>query len=213
MCLKHQSQLAQSLLSCSKAFQFSSKVEVLILLFTFLQFYSVVPRDSKVDNFANSLFLLLIITRYAYKNTDTRTPKISNITKLAMDGRSPLYRHGKTLSLPPPSRVLSYILYHHMTYICYFVASYLFLFSHSCSLWCYFVLQFGDSVSLLSFPFLAISRSFRGARGVMVIVVGNGHGDTATRVQILDETDCISHSTNTLGKGMNPIILPPAMDK
>ena len=35
--------------------------------------------------------------------------------------------------------------------------------------------------------------------------------DTVTRVQILDETDCISHSTNTLGKGMNPIILPPAM--
>ena len=43
----------------------------------------------------------------------------------------------------------------------------------------------------------------RGARGVMVIVVGNGH----------DETDCISHSANTLGKGMNPIILPPAMSK
>ena len=41
-----------------------------------------------------------------------------------------------------------------------------------------------------------------GARGVM---------DLATRVQFLDETDCISHSTNTLGKGMNPIILPPAM--
>ena len=37
--------------------------------------------------------------------------------------------------------------------------------------------------------------------------------DTATRVQILDESDCISHSTNTLGKGMNPIILPPAMGK
>ncbi len=37
--------------------------------------------------------------------------------------------------------------------------------------------------------------------------------DTATRVQILDEADCISHSTNTLGKGMNPIILPPAMGK
>ena len=37
--------------------------------------------------------------------------------------------------------------------------------------------------------------------------------DTATRVQILDETDCISHSPHTLGKGMNPIILPPAMDK
>ena len=35
----------------------------------------------------------------------------------------------------------------------------------------------------------------------------------ATRVQILDETDCISHSTNTLGEGMNPIILPPTMAK
>ena len=37
--------------------------------------------------------------------------------------------------------------------------------------------------------------------------------DTATRVQILDLTDCISHSTNTLGEGINPIILPPAMGK
>ena len=37
--------------------------------------------------------------------------------------------------------------------------------------------------------------------------------DTVTRVQILDETDCISHSTNILGKDMNPIILPPAMGK
>ena len=37
--------------------------------------------------------------------------------------------------------------------------------------------------------------------------------DTATRVQIMDETDCISHSTNTLEEGMNPIILPPAMGK
>ena len=37
--------------------------------------------------------------------------------------------------------------------------------------------------------------------------------DTATRVQILDETDCISHGTNTLKKGMNSIILSPAMSK
>ena len=37
--------------------------------------------------------------------------------------------------------------------------------------------------------------------------------DTATQVQILDKNDCISHSTNILGKGMNPIILPPAMGK
>ena len=45
------------------------------------------------------------------------------------------------------------------------------------------------------------------ARGVMVIVVGNGHGDTSSN------PDCISHCTNSLGKGMNPIILPPAMGK
>ena len=46
-------------------FQFPSKVEVLILLFTFFQFYSVVIRDSKVDNFASlsffcGLFLSLV---------------------------------------------------------------------------------------------------------------------------------------------------------
>ena len=40
----------------SSFFQFPSKVEVLILLFTFFQFYSVFSRDSKVDNFASSLF-------------------------------------------------------------------------------------------------------------------------------------------------------------
>ena len=43
----------------------------------------------------------------------------------------------------------------------------------------------------------------------MVIVVGIGHDDTSSN----PETDCISHNTNTLGKGMNPIILPPAMGK
>ena len=49
-----------------------------------------------------------------------------------------------------------------------------------------------------------------GARGVIVIVLGNEHGDKSSN---LDETDCISHCTNILGKGMNPIILPPAMGK
>ena len=46
-------------------FQFPSKVEVPIFLFTFFQFYSVVTRDRKVHNFAISLFLLLIIKRSA----------------------------------------------------------------------------------------------------------------------------------------------------
>ena len=52
-------------------FQFPSKVKVLILLFTFFQFYSVVSRDNKVNNFASSFFFffsfffvfLLIIIR------------------------------------------------------------------------------------------------------------------------------------------------------
>ena len=38
-----------------------AKVEVRILHFTYLQFYSVVSRDSKVHNFAVSLLLLLLI--------------------------------------------------------------------------------------------------------------------------------------------------------
>ena len=40
---------------------FSRKIEVLIILFTFFQFYSVVSWDSKVNNFA--IFFLLIIIR------------------------------------------------------------------------------------------------------------------------------------------------------
>ena len=50
---------------------------------------------------------------------------------------------------------------------------------------------------------------FGGARGVMVIVLGNGHVDTSSN----PGRDCISHCTNTLGKGMNLIIFPPAMGK
>ena len=49
-----------------------------------------------------------------------------------------------------------------------------------------------------------------GARGVMVIVVGNGHGYTSSNS---GQDIAFSHSTNTLGKGLNPIILPPAMGK
>ena len=37
-------------------FQSPCKVQVLILLFTFFLFYSVLSQDSKVDNFASSLF-------------------------------------------------------------------------------------------------------------------------------------------------------------
>ena len=34
--------------------------------------------------------------------------------------------------------------------------------------------------------------------------------DAVTRVRILDEAVCISHSTNGFGKGMNPTSLPPS---
>ena len=44
-------------------FHFSSKVKVLISLFTFFQFYSVLCRDRKVDNFADFLFFFLTIIR------------------------------------------------------------------------------------------------------------------------------------------------------
>ena len=48
------------------------------------------------------------------------------------------------------------------------------------------------------------------ARSVMVTVLRNGHSDTSSN---LDKAVCISHSTNTLRKGMNPIIFPPVMDE
>ena len=54
-----------------------------------------------------------------------------------------------------------------------------------------------------------LNRIYEGAHSEMVITVGNGHD----RVQNLDQADCISHSTNTLGKSMNPTILYPDMGK
>ena len=43
----------------------------------------------------------------------------------------------------------------------------------------------------------------------MVTIVGNRHVDPSSN----PGQDCILHSANTLTKGMNPIILNPAMDK
>ena len=53
-----------------------------------------------------------------------------------------------------------------ITYICYFVAFYLFLLERSCFLWRCFR--------------LVLSRNSGGARGVMVIIVENGHDDTSS---------------------------------
>ena len=50
------------------------------------------------------------------------------------------------------------------------------------------------------------NRGYYGdASGVIIIVMGT--------VQILYETDCISHSTNAQGTDMNAIILSPAVGK
>ena len=44
----------------------------------------------------------------------------------------------------------------------------------------------------------------------MEIILGNGHSDTSSNP---GKVNHITHSTNTFGKDMNPIILPPAMGK
>ena len=66
LCLEHQSQVVLSSTTFSIVFSIPSKVEVLILLFTFFQFYSVVSRYSKVYNFASSLSFLLITKRSGF---------------------------------------------------------------------------------------------------------------------------------------------------
>ena len=58
---KHQLQLVSPSFSYSAFFQFASKVEVLILLFTFFQVYAVVSLDSKVHNFASFLFFFFLL--------------------------------------------------------------------------------------------------------------------------------------------------------
>ena len=50
----------------------------------------------------------------------------------------------------------------------------------------------------------SVEHLYEGARCVMGIVVRNWPDDTSSNP---------GHSTNTLGKGMNPIILSPAMGK
>ena len=47
-----------------------------------------------------------------------------------------------------------------------------------------------------------------GGHGVMVIVVGNEHDHKSSK-----PGRAWLHNTNTLGKDMNPIILPPVMGK
>ena len=129
-------------------------VEVLILLFTFFQFYSVVSRDCKVHNFASSLFLFIVIRsgllteirRFVCMSEPHRSLCVLFSgtdaglciyhlfiwSKLNFLHSGSLYPH---LSYTPSMLIFcicllcdgSFCRYHHITYICYFVASYLFL--------------------------------------------------------------------------------------
>ena len=53
-----------------------------------------------------------------------------------------------------------------------------------------------------------LSGDIFGYSGVTVIEL-----KTAIQVQIIDETVCLSHCANTLGKGMNLTILPSSKSK
>ncbi len=50
-------------------------------------------------------------------------------------------------------------------------------------------------------------------RGDLGLMLSSLNMDKETRVQYLEEAVCISHCANTLGKGMNPAILAPAINK
>ena len=70
---------------------FLSKVEVFLFLFTFFQFYQMVSWDSKVNNFANSLFcwlLLLLLLRVFHPSVCRRF--FTEVTQTASLLRSPV---------------------------------------------------------------------------------------------------------------------------
>ena len=61
-----------------------------------------------------------------------------------------------------------------------------------------------------NYIYIYIYKYTKGSYGEMVIIIGNGHGDTSSN----PGRDWLQfHSTNTLGKGMDPTILPAAMGK
>ena len=169
-------------------FKFPNKVEILILLFTFFQFYLVLSLDSKVHNIASSLFLVIILRsgrlaefRWSFsllKSQESLCVSFSRTFAGFCLYHLFAWSNSKSSTSPsgspsPPSRVSSYTLsvliccirllcdrsfrlYHHINYICCFVASYLFLLWYDWSLWRCFVLlldenQFSFKVSL-SYP-------------------------------------------------------------
>ena len=76
------------------------------------------------------------------------------------------------------------------------------------------------NICLLTVTWLKVLLLFNSNNSAVIILINrcpwcNGYRrrNWTRRHEFKSWTDCISHSTNTLGKGMNPIILPPAMGK
>ena len=65
-----------------------------------------------------------------------------------------------------------------------------------------------ENMKIINYLYAYIANG--GTPNVMVSDVGNGTSDW---VQIVDKAVCISHCTNILEKGMNPIPPPLAMSK
>ena len=66
---------------------------------------------------------------------------------------------------------------------------------------------------LLGAPFIEPCATSKQKRKNSELVNVQWRKQQAGNIQDLDEAVCISHNTNTLWKGMNPIILPPPMGK
>ena len=147
-------------------------VEVLIPLFAFLQFYTVVHWDSKAHNSASSVSLLIIIRsgRLAEIRLSTWMSEsycsLCGIFSKTEDGLCIYYlfllsnlnffHNSQWMTLHTSICLVlyslctnslhsliywSFRLYYRITYICCFVASYLFSLWYGWSLWHWFVLQ------------------------------------------------------------------------
>ena len=68
---------------------------------------------------------------------------------------------------------------------------------------CFILSERSDFQMVINLSMLYLKQAVRGISPYV----------NSDKTEFMDETECISHPTNTIGKGMNPIILPPAMGK
>ena len=146
------------------------------LSFCFFDFHSVIPRDGKVRNMANSLSLSL-----------------SYITKSGL-----LARIRWSVYISKSQKILSVSFYRTDSGLYFLVV------------WSIFSLLHNSQRSPFpQFEWQQVSSSPRGCpRGVMVKAMNCG---IVVREFVLQSRYYVHFRANTLGKGMNPLILPPAM--